>query len=180
MASLTYWLLSHRQSIAQTAYYHTNPVAGSVAGYSQWQRLGVSAALFVSCLSSWLWRCTQHVRLLISLVSLLVLKSIADSKCWCVAFQLHEEASQWHFLTDFHILLHKQLVIILRRDQNQGEEAAEQILNLDIHSIQPDTPIAINKLQLTCVYHLSCFPIWTVSLLTLWKQWYCMFRHSQR
>jgi len=58
------------------------------------------------------------------------------------------------FPNNVRILLSKQLVKFLLNDQNQGEGAAEQVLNLDIHRIGRDTPKAINK-QLASVYKMS-------------------------
>lgn len=124
---------------------HYDKTQRSVAGYAQWWCHGVSAGLSVSCLSSWRWRSTLHVRSLISLVSFLFLTSILETKCWysvlfftCVSFLW--EASKTHFLINLHILLSKQLVKIVLKDYNKGGKAAEQVLNSDIHWIGPDTP----------------------------------------
>lgn len=76
------------------------------------------------------------------------------SKCWPFAFQFCKrmlDKDIQHSLIYLHILLSKQLVQLMLKNQNQGEEAAEQVLNLDLHRTGLDTPTVINKLQPSCV-----------------------------
>lgn len=56
----------------------------------------------------------------------------------------------------------KQPVQLKLTDQNQGEEAAERVLNLDHHRTERDTPSVINSLQFSWVRILSYFAVWTV------------------